>query len=457
MDNTADAAMKQNHASFFAQPISRRNLIRGAGAAAAAVASASLLAACTPGGATTSSSGSTGSTSKKTLNLMLASWVDASFVSEVMQKSAADPLGIKLNIITVDDGTFPAQAAAAQKSGQAPDLIFWTAQGIPPLQAAGVKLADLGQYADAEDKSAFYTQDYQASTIGGKLYGLGFRCDCRGIVYRTDYAKAAGLTVPKKWSFDEFGAWAAKLNGANQIGFGFESKVGDGRASSNFLPLLWSTGAKLVTGESGNFKIGFTEAEISKVLGFYSDAVHKWKSTPTDAANWGYQDTDGDFSKGLLASYSAGPFVLANVAKFPQTRDNLGVAPLPNAGKPSSFWEEHTLMIQGDSKNQDLAAKFIHNMRSAETQKLIASRTGDAQLAVRRASNSAITNPVLKSFADLLDVSVVPEPVNATPIMNNAVLPAIEAVVLNANDVPKAASTLMSAMQTTLAQLNEAA
>jgi len=372
-----------------------------------------------------------------------------------MQKSAAASIGAKLKIVTVDDGTYPAQAAAAEKAGSPPDLIFWTAQGIPALQAGGVSLQALDSYVASEDKTAFYSQDYQANAINGKQYGLGFRCNCRGIVYRGDYAQAAGLTTPDQWTFEEFGQWAAKLNTGGHIGFGYEAKVGDGRSSSNFLPLIWSTGASFVTGGAGSWKIGFTADQMLKVMQFYYDAVHTYKSTPPDVGNWGYAETDGNFSKGLLASYSAGPFVIPNSKNFPKTIANMKVAALPNAGKQATFWEEHSLMMHANSKNKDLAWKFIEAMRAAPTQTLIAGRTGDAQLAVRKAMNDAITDPTLKSFGTLLNDAVVPEPIGIAPIMNNAVLPAIETVSLKSTSPSSATDQLMSNMQKQLDLINK--
>lgn len=439
-----------------AASVSRRGFLLGAGAAA--VFGSTLLAGCAPSGSGSGGGGNGnggGSGGEKTLNVMLASWVDPAFIEEVMQKSAAGPLGVKLNLMTVDDGTYPAQALAAQKSGQVPDLIFWTAQGIPTLLATGVKLADISDYAASEDTAAFYEQNYAASTIGGKLYGLGFRCQSRGIAYRRDFADAAGLSVPDAWSFDEFGDFASGMRDGDRFGFAFEAKVGDGRASSNVLPLLWSTGAKVVKGDAGAFETGFTKDQLGKVLGFYSDTVHDWKSTPTDVANWGYQETDGNFARGVIGSYSAGPFVFQQVQQFADTRDNLAVAPLPNGGTPASFWEEHTLMVHEDSPNRDLALEFLANMRSVETQTLIASREGDAQLSVRSEVNAnEIKNEALKGFGALLDDAVVPEAVNIAPIMNNVLLPAIGAVSLKSGQVDAAVDQAMAAMETTLTELN---
>lgn len=441
--------------SMMSRPIGRRGFLSGLAATGAIAAGGALLSACSSN-SSKGSSGGGGGGGDKTLTLMLASWVDQGFLSDVMQGSAAASIGAKLKIVTVDDGTYPAQAAAAQKSGNPPDVIFWTAQGLTALLAGGVNIAPLDSYVTSEDKSAFYQQDYDANTLNGKLYGLGFRCNCRGIVYHKDYAASANLTVPTSWSFDEFGKFASALNTNGHTGFGFEAKTGDGRSSSNFLPLIWSTGAPLVTGGAGAWKVGFTPEQMTTVMKFYSDSVHTWKSTPAEVGTWGYDNTDGNFAKGTLASYSAGPFVYPNSKNYPDTLKNLAVAPLPNAGKQTTFWEEHSLFIHNDSKNKDLAWKFLEAMRSEATQKLIAGRTGDAQLAVRKSSNETISDPFIKSFSTLLDQAVVPEPVNIAPIMNNAVLPAIQSVTLKDTAPADAAATLIKNMQTQLDLINKA-
>ena len=457
MDRSAAAPRDPSRpGSVFSRPVGRRGFLSGVGAAGALAAGGSLLSAC--GSTAGANSADKGGSSKDdgTLTLMLASWVDQGFLSDVMQGSAANAVGTKLKIVTVDDGTYPAQAAAAQKSGNPPDVIFWTAQGISALLAGGVKLADMSPYAAKEDKSAFYQQDYDANTLNGKLYGLGFRCNCRGIVYHSDYAEAAGLTVPDSWTFDEFGQFAAGLNRDKHTGFGFEAKTGDGRSSSNFLPLIWSTGADFVTGADGAWKMGFTADQMTTVMKFYSDAVHTWKSTPAEVGTWGYETTDGNYAKGILASYSAGPFVYPQSKNYPDTLKNLAVAPLPNAGTPTTFWEEHALFIHDDSPKKDLAWKFIEAMRGEDTQKLIAGRTGDAQLAVRKAANADVQDPFVKSFGTLLDSAKVPEPVAIAPIMNNAVLPAIQSVTLKNTSPSDAAEALMQNMQKELDTINQA-
>lgn len=422
--------------------LSRRTLLRGAGLGAAVAGTGALLAACAPT--------SSGSKDPKTLNLMIPSWVDPKFIADIMQGSAAGAIGAKINLITTDDGTYPAQAAAAQKAGKSPDLLMWTAQGIPAFQAAGVKLAGLDDYAKDEKKEDFYPQDYTSNSIDGVLYGLGYRADCRGIVYNSSFG---GADVPTSWSLDEFGAWAAGLKGSGHDAFGYEAKPGDGRSSSNILPLFWSTGKPFVVKEGSSWKVGFTADDIEPIMKFYYDSVHTWGITPSEVANWGYQETDSKFAQGTLASYSAGPFVIANTQKFPDTAKAMKLAPLPQVNKPANFWEELSFMVHADSKKKDLAWQFIQAMRSVDVQAQIVSRTSDAWLGVRPAANDTISDPFLKSFAPLLAQAVVPEPVNVAPAFNEAILPTIGDIALNKTQPAAAAASLVSLMTTALTHL----
>lgn len=421
---------------------SRRTMLRGMGVGAAVVGSGALLAACAPS--------TSGNSDPKTLNLMIPSWVDPKFIADVMQGSAAGAIGAKINLITTDDGTYPAQAAAAQKAGQSPDLLMWTAQGIPAFQAAGVKLAGLDDYVKDENKADFYEQDYTSNSIDGVLYGLGYRADCRGIVYNSSFG---GADVPDSWTLDEFGEWASALKGSGRDAFGYEAKPGDGRSSSNILPLFWSTGKPFVTKDGDAWKVGFTAEDIEPIMKFYYDTVHTWGITPSEVANWGYQETDSKFAQGTLASYSAGPFVIANTQEFPDTAAAMKLAPLPQVSQPANFWEELSFMVHEDSQKKDLAWEFIQAMRSVDVQAEIVSRTSDAWLGVRPAANDTITDPFLKSFGPLLAQAVVPEPVNVAPAFNDAILPTIGDIALNKTEPAAAAESLVSLMSTSLSNL----
>jgi ABC-type glycerol-3-phosphate transport system substrate-binding protein len=428
-------------------PFSRRRFLGMTGAALAAGAAAPLLAACGD------DSGSAAKPTSNTLTIMTTG-VPADEQLAMWKQYAAEPLGVELKFVTVADGTFPSQALAAQQSNNPPDIIQWSSQGAPVLKASGIALEPLDSYiSSSETKSDFYPQDYASGTIDDKVYALGFNCDSRAIAYRGDWAAAAG-PVPTNWDADEFGAWAAKLKGPNRTAFGWEAKTADGRGSSNFLPLLWSTGASLVTKQDGKWATGFTESQFASVLDFYAKMVNTYKATPKHVAGWGYPDTDGGFSKGTLGAYSVGPWITAICKDFPDVLKNIKCAPIPNLGTPTSFWSESALMLHSGSANKDKAWQFIANMRSEKAQDAMTAMKGNTEGSPRISSNDKLADPLVKQWAAQLEFAKVPEPIDIHVVMDGVVYPAMQEVALKGTAPAEVAKTAMKNMETALTQLN---
>lgn len=435
-------------------PMSRRRFLGVAGGIAAAAAASPLLAACSSSG-TKASGGSTAKKSSSDTITIMTTAVPADATLALWNELAAKPAGLTLKFVTVADATFPSQAVAAQQAGDVPDVIQWSSQGAAVLKASGVQLAQLDSYiSGSENKADFYPQDYESGTIDGQIYCVGFNCDSRALAYRGDYAAAAG-PVPAQWSADEFGAWASKVkvpSGGNV--FGWEAKVGDGRGSSNFLPLLWSTGAALVTKQGGQWATGFSQDQFEQVMQFYHDCVYKWKITPKQVAGWGYPDTDGGFSKGTLAAYSVGPFIEGICAAFPTTLKNIKAGPLPNLGTPASFWSESGMMVHAQSNNKDKAWQFITNLRGQKAQDALTGMTGNTEASPRISSNSKLGDATLQFFANYLKVAKVPEALDIHVIMDNVVYPAMEEITLNGTDPKSVAASAMTSMTSALSQIN---
>ncbi|WP_167132587.1 sugar ABC transporter substrate-binding protein [Paramicrobacterium chengjingii] len=420
--------------------LSRRGLMGLSGAAAATA----MLAGCSsPSGSRTS-----GGSAADELTIM-TSGIDAEGL-EFMQKYAGDPLGLKLKLVTVKDETYAAQAASAQQAGKSPDIVQWTAEGMSYLMASGVDLAPLDDYSADLDRSDLYEQDFASGSLEGKLYALAYGVNCRAIVYRTDYL--GSNTTPEEWNSDEFGEWATSLIGSGRNAFGWEAKTGDGRGSSNFLPLLWSAGGNTVTGDPGSFKIGFTKSQIETVMNFYSDMIYKYRVAPSDVGGWGYEDTDGGFSKGTLGAYSVGPFIRSIAAKYPDTVNNLGVAPLPNLGTPTTFWESSALMIHNQSNKKDKAWAFIEKLRGEEFQTDVV--IGRGGLGVLKSLNTNIKDEFIAPFGRLIETAGLSAPVSAQPFMNNLFYPAMQEVALRNTSPADAAQTVMDKADSVLAEVN---
>lgn len=429
-------------------PTSRRTFLELSLGAIGTVGAGSLLSAC--GGSDSAGSKAKQSPSK-TITVMTPFALDANGIL-AYRTLGTDKLGFTLKWQAQTQDTVISQILAATQNGKPPDVILWDSGYVPTVLGAGVPLLPLDDYIAREEKSVFYPQDREVSLVGGKQYAAGISVQPRGIAYRTDISASENAPVPTSWSFDEFVAWAGKMTARGAAGFGFEAQQGDVRFPSNFLPLLWSTGAKLVIRDGGNWKVGFRADQMEKVLAFYNNLV-KANATPRDIITWGYNKTDPGLVKNVISSYSTGPFEQYELVQYPKVRKHIGVAPLPNGGTPANYWEEAVLMIHSGSKNQENAWKFIEQIRSADVQKTLVDKQKSI-LSPRRDVNAAITDPWLRQFVKLLPQSQVPEQIDSFTIFSKAISPALGDMLVHGLSPADATKQLMAKMQAVLPQLS---
>jgi len=428
--------------------LSRRGFLGLSAGAIGAIGAGTSLSACS---GSDSTSGTSTQSASKTISVM----TPFSFTAEAIQRFrtlGTDKLGFTLNWQAQTQANVISQILAATQAGKPPDIIVWSSGYVPTVLGAGVPLLPLDEYVAQEEKGIFYPQDREASTVNGKQYGVGYAVQNRGIAYRKDLSQRANAPVPDTWSFDEFVAWTTKMTSADTAGFGFEAKQSDVRFPSNFLPLLWSTGARLVVRDGSAWKIGFDAAQMEKVLSFYKNIVQA-KAAPKDIITWGYEKTDPALGKGLIASYSTGPFEQYQLVQFPEIRKVVGVAPLPNGGRATNYWEESELMIHAGSKNQDNAWKLIEQLRSADAQKIILNQQKNG-LSPRQDVNAGITDSWLQEFTKLLPQAAVAEPVDSFTIFSKAIGPAIGNMLVQGTSPADATKQLMDNMQSVLPQLS---
>lgn len=429
--------------------LSRRTMLRGMGIGAAAIGGGALLAACTPGGSSNTAS------DELLIGTTLAPEGDA---LKEAQKYTGDPIGVKLKYQTLQGDNIASQLAAMQQVKRLPDVILVSAGYVSTMLAAGLRLEPLEGYAaSGEDTSDFYDADFASASVDGHLYMSNFSVSCRTIAYRSDLAEAGGAgTPPETWDGDTFGKFAKAMTTPDIAGFGWEAKTGDPRAPSNWIPLLWSTGAEVVKGTAGKWETGFTADQFATLMQFYSDMIFKHGATPTDVGGWGYPETDGGFNKGVLASYSSGPFVRSIVAQTPEVNDTLAAAPLPNLGTPSNFFEGFGYSIFADSTRKDKAYEFTQLMRSQEQQDRMMTREGNAGSGIRRSSNAKIADPYVAFFPSQFDIARPQDPIDIQPINNSVVMPAMQRIALERANPRDVAAEAITAMDAILEQLNGA-
>ena len=105
-------------------------------------------------------------------------------------------------------GDYKTKFEATLGAGNAPDVIEFGNTDTPKYMAAGA-LAPLNK-ADFPNSSTWLSGLAKSATYNGKTYGVPYYAGARGVIYRTDQYKAAGITSTPK-SLAEFMAAGNKL------------------------------------------------------------------------------------------------------------------------------------------------------------------------------------------------------------------------------------------------------
>lgn len=162
-----------------------------------------------------------------------------------------------------------------QAQSGSPDVI----EGLLEDTAVYVQKGDiepLDSYFNSwSEKKVFVPATLAPLTINGKLYGIPYNTNARGLIYRKDVLAQYGLSVPKTW--DELISTAQKITKASNKqmwGLFLCTKVGDPRAPQEFISWWFqvSNGQPMFT-VSGSKKIyNATVNQLEKILTLYGRA-----------------------------------------------------------------------------------------------------------------------------------------------------------------------------------------
>lgn len=256
--------------------------------------------------------------------------------------------------------------------GQAPDIFNGSGQWL--LEFTAVKeTTELDDLLGKEFLANFQPSGIQAMTVDGKLYGMPYFLDPRGLYYRTDLFSEKGLSAPA--TFADVREAALALNSPpNLYGFGVEpgdcwwyAWIGAHGAGGNLAP--WSEdGHSLIASEEG----------IAAVQ-FLTDIILTDKTAQPSPHN---ANRDADLQPLFLAKQMAMletgswmPTIIKNDAPDLQ----FDVAQLPvidgSMQHPNVFWPDCVMMAQ-QSQHKEQAAELLKVMFNAENRLQFALQRG---------------------------------------------------------------------------------
>jgi multiple sugar transport system substrate-binding protein len=267
-----------------------------------------------------------------------------------------DNPGTTVTVVPVDWGQAVAKLTTAIAGHQTPDLSQMGTDMMGQFAATKALEAVPANFAS----STFFQSAWNTNIVGGTVYGVPWYVDTRLLYYRTDIAKKAGITAaPATWEDVTAMAKAMQSTGGAKWGIGLGTKNWQ-----EYLPFLWSNGGDVVDAQ-GKFTLNSPQAV--EALTFYDSFFKAGVAQKTVPANF---DITPAFVAGTDPMFFSGPWHigLITAAGGPSFKDKWALAPMPKKVTATSFVGGGNLVVYKDSKNKDLAWKFVQYLSDPKTQ-----------------------------------------------------------------------------------------
>ncbi|WP_240322088.1 ABC transporter substrate-binding protein [Pseudomonas protegens] len=252
------------------------------------------------------------------------------------------------------------------------EAALWGAKGwLQPMQ-------DLPAAYDLDD---VFPSVREGLSVKGTLYALPFYAESSMTYYRTDLFQAAGLSMPERPTWEQIGAFAARLNKPEQEQYGLclRGKAGWGENMALITTLANSYGARWFNEQ---WQPEFTGPEWKNALTFYVDNMKK--SGPPGASSNGFNENLALFNSGKCAIWVdasvAGSFVTDQSQSKVAQQVGFTYAPHQVTDKGSAWLYSWSLAIPASSKAKDAAKTFTTWATSKEYAALVAEKDGIANV-----------------------------------------------------------------------------
>lgn len=267
-----------------------------------------------------------------------------------------DNPGATVNVTPVDWGQAVAKLQTAIAGHQTPDVSqmgtdmmgqFASTQALEPVPANF-------------QPSTFFKSAWDTNIVNGTVYGVPWYVETRMLYYRTDIAQKAGITSPPA-TWDDLKAMAKAMQSKGGAKWGIALGT---KNWQEYLPFLWSDGGQVMD-SSGKFQLNSPQAVES--LTFY-DSFFKEGLSPKSVPE-GFDITPA-FVSGTHPMFFSGPWHLSLIrdAGGAALNGKWAIAPIPKKVSSTSFVGGGNLVVYKDSKNKDLAWKFVQYLTDPKTQ-----------------------------------------------------------------------------------------
>ncbi len=245
----------------------------------------------------------------------------------------------KVNVVWVPWGNRTTDWTNALTSGKnAPDITELGNTDTPTEASLGALANISGQVGSWTAKPDVISGMLANDTQNGNVYGVPWFGGVRGIWYRKDQFKAAGITSTPT-------SWPELLTDAQKLMAKYPGTYGLGAPSAYtnaIVSFIWGAGGQVATYGDGKWTANLTSPASEAGIKFYADLTAS-KISPskyigqTELGNPGATSggSNEDFALGKLDMYIDGPWASANFPANATDKANWASFPIPSQGGPS--------------------------------------------------------------------------------------------------------------------------
>ncbi|CAN7387455.1 sugar ABC transporter substrate-binding protein [Arthrobacter sp. Leaf337] len=366
---------------------------------------------------------------------------------------------VDLQPIEANDDDYGTKLSLALRSAEtAPDVFYEDTFKVRSDVDAGY-LLKLDSYLEKWADWKLYNDAAKAAGTAddGGIYAVPLGTDTRAIWYNKTVLQKAGITVPwQPRSWDEILDAARKMKAADPSLVPFNmyagKATGEGTVMQSFYELLYGTDSELYDQQEKKWVVGSQgfKDSLAFLKTLYDEGLAVTPAEALDANVWkkvfGEWLPKGKMGATVEGSYTPSFWQKGGNYEWAGYAEDMGVAKFPtqHGQEPggvsmSGGW---TLAVGADSKNPDLAFKFLSEALSKKNS--LAFTVSGSQIAVRTdvaaETEYLAANPFVKDVSDLVSVTHYRPATADYPRISAAVQVATEAVITGALSPQQAAA-----------------
>ncbi|MEV0524458.1 sugar ABC transporter substrate-binding protein [Streptomyces sp. NPDC050439] len=351
-----------------------RRRSRALAAAAAGTLLAPLLSGCWAGAGGTGSGGDS-------INVLMVNNPQMVELQKLTAAHFTKETGIKVNFTVLPENDVRDKISQdfANQAGQY-DVATLSNYEIP-IYAKNDWLHELGSYTRKDtaydEKDVLPSMRQSLTGDDGKLYGQPFYGESSFLMYRKDVFEKAGLTMPKKPTWQQVAKLAGDVEGAGvesgMKGICLRGLPGWGELIAPLTTVVNTFGG---TWFDKGWKARLDSPEFKKATQFYVDLVREHGES--GAAQSGYAECLNNLTQGKTAMWYDATAAAGSLesAKSP-VKGKIGYVPAPVEKTESSGWlYTWAWGLQKASRNPDKAWKFVSWASSKEYEELVGEEIG---------------------------------------------------------------------------------